>query len=421
MDIFQDYDAISQCNKCGFCQVACPVFRSTGHESGVARGRLALMRGIIEDRVQWNRELEDPLFNCLGCGACTSNCFGAVPTADLIVKGRAQYLEKVGRKPMHQLLFDQLLPYPKRLHMAARAVALGKNSGLSKLAGALGLLRVLGRDFAKAQNIVEKLPVKAFRGKIKPGEYHGEGASINIGYFVGCGVDIIQQAAGFESFKLLRRIGKTVTVLNNCCCGLPAWTYGDIPATQKLAQKNMDLLSEHSLDVIVTDCSSCAGFLKNYEKIFDGTQIDPQRALVKMPVIQDMVEFLFENQMGSPRRKTPVVVTYHDPCHAVRGQGICRENREILKQIQGIEFRELPEADWCCGGAGAYALTHYDLSMKVLDRKMENLASTGADFLVTSCPACMIQLAHGVRRKGLKKTTVCHISQVVSGAMAMQA
>lgn len=416
MDIIKDYDAISQCNKCGFCQVACPIFRSTGHESGVARGRLALMRGIIEDRVQWNKELEDPLFNCLGCGACTANCFGAVPTADLVIKGRAQYLEKVGRKPIHKLLFDHLLPYPKRLHMAARAAALGKNSGLSKVAKALGLLRILGRDFAKAENIVEKLPAVPFRGIVKPREYKGTGASLRIGYFVGCGVDVIQQKAGHESLKILKKIGKTVTVLDNCCCGLPPWSYGDIDAAQKLALKNLKLFSSHSLDVIVTDCSSCAGFLKKYSKVFDGDKDNQDLANKQVPLFQDMVEFIHNNKYPSPSSKSPIVVTYHDPCHAVRGQGISKENREILKSVSGVEYREMPEADWCCGGAGSYALTHYDLSMKVLDRKIKNVESTDADLLVTSCPACMIQLSHGVRRAGLK-TKVCHISEIVTGAV----
>jgi len=415
MDIYEDYDAISQCNKCGFCQVACPVFRSTGHESGVARGRLALMRGIIEDRVQWTKELEDPLFNCLGCGACTATCLAAVPTPDLIIKGRAQYLEKVGRKPIHKLLFEQLLPYPQRLHIAARAAAFGKNSGMSKIAKALGLLRILGRDFAKAENIVEKLPPVSFRGMIKPGEYPGTGESLRIGYFIGCGVDVIQQEAGQESLKILKKIGKTVTILDNCCCGLPAWTYGDIDATQKLALKNLETFSYQSFDVIVTDCSSCAAFLKKYPKVFEGDENNQNLARQQAPLFQDVVEFIFKNGYSSPPNKSPIVVTYHDPCHAVRGQGISKENREILKNIDGIEFREMPEADWCCGGAGSYALTHYDLSMKVLDRKMKNVASTEADFLVTSCPACMIQLSHGVRMHGLK-TKVCHISEIVTGA-----
>ena len=127
-----------------------------------------------------------------------------------------------------------------------------------------------------------------------------------------------------------------------------------------------------------------------------------------------MVELIFSEENVSQVEHEPVVVTYHDPCHAARGQKITNEPREILKKIKGVEYRELPEADWCCGGAGSYALSHYDLSQRVLDRKMENLKKTDADLLVTSCPACMIQLSYGIRRHGLK-TKVCHISQVVAG------
>ena len=109
----------------------------------------------------------------------------------------------------------------------------------------------------------------------------------------------------------------------------------------------------------------------------------------------------------------PVTVTYHDPCHASRGQNLICEPREIIKKLPGVEYVELPEADWCCGGAGSYALSHYELSRKVLDRKMNNVKQTGADLLVTSCPACMIQLSYGVRKHGLK-TQVCHISELIS-------
>ena len=413
MDISEQYDAIAQCNKCGFCQVACPVFRSTGHESGVARGRLALLRAIIEGRLEWDKELEGPLYDCLGCGACTANCAPSVPTADLIVKARSEYLEKVGRKPIHHLLFDQLLPYPRRLHLAARAVALGKNTGVSNLARALGLLRVFGRDFSRAEEIIEKLPPLPFRDKIKPGVYEGSGESLRIGYFVGCGVDVIQQEAGEATLGLLKKIGKTVTLLNNCCCGLPAHSYGDVDAAKKLAAKNLDILASGEFDAIVTDCSSCASFLKKYPDIFADDKRHEQAKRVAS-LFKDMVELIVPNEPVSVSAENPVVVTYHDPCHASRGQGLATEPREILKNIAGIEYREMPEADWCCGGAGSYALSHYDLSQKVLDRKMENLKKTNADILVTSCPACMIQLSYGIRRHGLK-TEVRHISQVVAG------
>ena len=413
MDISEYYDEISQCNKCGFCQVACPIFRSTGHESGVARGRLALLRALIEGRLDWDKELEEPLYDCLGCGACTSNCFPAVPTSDLVVKARSEYLEKVDRKPVHQMLFDYLLPYPRRLHLAARAVALGKNTGISRMARALGLLRIFGRDFSRAEEIIEKLPPLPFRDRFKPGTYEGSGESLRVGYFVGCGIDVIQQEAGEATFQLLKKVAKTLTLLDNCCCGLPAHSYGDGAAASRLAVKNLEALSSDEFDVIVTDCSSCASFLKKYPDLFSGTEHHVKAEKIASR-LRDMVELVFSNERMPEIEHDPVVVTYHDPCHASRGQRILAEPREILKKIPGIEYKELPEADWCCGGAGSYALSHYDLSQRVLDRKMENLKTTSADMLVTSCPACMIQLSYGIRRHNLK-TKVCHISQVVAG------
>lgn len=438
MTVSANYDAIAKCNKCGFCHVACPIFRATGHESGVARGRLALLRGIIEERIQWSEELEDPLFTCLGCGACTTNCFGAVPTADLILNARAEYFENVGKKPAHRLLFEHLLPYPKRLHLAARTAALGKNSGASKLANALGLLRIFGRDLPKAEGIVEKLPMSSFRGTIKPQTYNGQGDNLKIGYFVGCGVDVIQVEAGKATFKSLKKIGKSVTVLDNCCCGLPPWSYGDIGNTKVLAEKNLKIFAEADVDVIVTDCSSCASFLKEYKKVFADDQ--EKLALIEKTrsKIKDVVEFLHASEFGGNDDKEKevvdsyhdahagteavqnvvsqsgkAVVTYHDPCHAVRGQGIKSESRELLKSLPNVEFREMAESDWCCGGAGSYALSHYDLSQQVLDRKINNLKNSEADILVTSCPACMIQLSWGIRKHGLK-TRIFHISEMTA-------
>jgi len=416
MTILEHYDEIAQCNRCGFCQVACPIFRSTGHESGVARGRLALLRAVIEDRLDWSKDIEEPLFDCLLCGACTANCFPAIPTSDLVIKARSEYLEKVGRKSIHRLLFDQLLPYPRRLHLAARTVALGKNTGMSNLARALGLLRIFGRDFANADEIIERLPAKAFREKNAPAAYEGSGESLRIGYFVGCGVDIISQEAGTATLGLLKKRAKTVHVLDNCCCGLPAWSYGDIEAAQRLAEKNLGILASQKLDMIVTDCSSCASFLKKYPDLFAENDARHQQAKTVSNQVQDMVQWLFSSNLPTLSPDEITTVTYHDPCHAARGQGLVKEPREILKNLPGVQYVELPEADWCCGGAGSYALSHYDLSRKVLDRKMGNVRQTGADLLVTSCPACIIQLSYGVRKHGLK-TKVCHISQIITSGL----
>jgi glycolate dehydrogenase iron-sulfur subunit len=413
MDITRHYDEIAHCNRCGFCQTACPIFRSTGHESGVARGRLALIRAIIEDRLEWSPELEGPLFDCLLCGACTANCFPAIPTSDLLIEARAAYQETVGRKAIHRLLFDYLLPYPRRLHLAARAVAVGKNSGITRMARAIGLLRIFGQDFSQAEDIIEKFAPLPFRDRVRPGIYDGRGKSLRIGYFVGCGVDIICQEAGAASLDLLKSVGKTVHVLENCCCGLPAWSYGDLQAARNLAEKNLAVWSAAELDLIVTDCSSCASFLKKYPRLFAVGDTLHAKAKTLVHNVRDMLEILYSRGSLIPTDEAPLKVTYHDPCHASRGQGLVSEPRKILRDLPGVSYIELPEADWCCGGAGSYALSHYDLSRKVLDRKMENLKKTGAQVVATSCPACMIHLAYGIRKHGLD-VKVKHISEIYS-------
>ena len=379
----------------------------------MARGRLALLRAIIEGRLEWTQEIEEPLFDCLLCGACTANCFPAIPTVDLVLKARSEYLDKVGRSSIHRLLFDHLLPYPRRLQLAARAVALGKNSGLSDLAQALGLLRIFGRNLPRANEIIERFPTRAFRDKNKPGRYEGAGDSLRVGYFVGCGVDVVTQNSGNATLQLLKKIFKTVHILDNCCCGLPAWSYGDLEAAQNIAAKNLNIIAAEEFDLIITDCSSCASFLKKYPEIFPpGDQRHDTAASIAIRA-RDIVELLFDNDAPPATTKGSLTLTYHDPCHAARGQGLVNEPRDILKKLLGSKYIEMPEADWCCGGAGSYGVAHHELSRKVLDRKMENLKKTGADILVTSCPACIIQLSYGVRRHRLH-TRVCHISEIIS-------
>jgi len=414
MEISDNYDEICHCGRCGFCQVSCPIFRSSGHEGGVARGRLAIMRAIIEGRLDWSEEVEEPIFDCLLCGACTENCFSAIPTADLVVKARNQYLEKVGKKSIHRLLFEYLLSYPRRLHWAARMAALGKNTGLANLASALGLLKIFGRDFPKANDIVDRLPPKPLREILKPGTYQGEADSLNIGYFVGCGVDIIQQQTGRATLDYLKRHAKSVTVLGNGCCGLPAWSYGDIPIANKMAEKNLEILTQQNFDFVVTDCSSCASFLKKYPELLAENESLKTRADNLAPHINDLVELFSRFKSPPIQTDRKLKVTYHDPCHASRGQNLVQEPREMLRSQAGIEFVELPEADWCCGGAGSYAFSHYQLSQQVMDRKVENIKKTGADIIATSCPACMMHLSYGIRRHGLK-VQVRHLSEIMMG------
>jgi glycolate oxidase iron-sulfur subunit len=367
---------------------------------------------MIEGRLDWTPEVEEPLYDCLLCGACTSNCFPAIPTSDLVIRARSEYLQRVGRKSAHRMLFDHLLPYPHRLHTAARAVALGEKTGVTFLARSLGLMKVFGRDISRTSEIIGSFPLQPFRTLVKPGTYTGTGRSLRLGYFVGCGMDMINHDAARSTFRLLRKAAKTVVVLDNCCCGLPAWSYGDLQSARKLAEKNLLIPSLDKCDLIVTDCSSCASHLKRMPEIFEENDERYIKAKNMAGRVQDFIEFMANEELSANHPPAKISVTYHDPCHASRGQSLIGQPRELLKKYPGVEFREMEEADWCCGGAGAYAFSHFDLAQSVLSRKIANIRKTEADLVVTSCPSCIMHLSFGLRTQGMNMK-VCHLSEVM--------
>jgi glycolate oxidase iron-sulfur subunit len=414
MNMIDIAEEISRCNRCGFCQTACPIFRSTGHEGGVARGRLALLSAIVDASLDWDAEIEDLLFTCLLCGACTTNCFSAVPTADMLVAARRQFLERVGKKPGHRLLFDHLLPFPNRLRLAVRAASMTQKANLPNLVQALGLLRFLGQSFPLVLEMLGRKMRTALRDRLKPQVLDGQGEHLHIAYFCGCGIDLVQPEAGLATLEFLKRIGQTVEILPNCCCGLPAETYGDLPATQRMAEKNLALMTSRPYDLIVTDCSSCASFLKKYPLVFQEDDPRHESARLVSNLVQDFVQ-VAAKYVPLPEAKTePIVATYHDPCHAVRSQNLVSQPRVVLKSIRGLQYRELHEADWCCGGAGSYSLRHYDLAQKVMVRKADNISKTKAQVVTTSCPSCLVHLDYACRRRGLSVKTA-HISQIIMG------
>jgi glycolate oxidase iron-sulfur subunit len=138
-----------------------------------------------------------------------------------------------------------------------------------------------------------------------------------------------------------------------------------------------------------------------------------KRAEVLAQRVKGFSEFMVDRlPAGSAGQAAPRKVTYHDPCHMSRYQGTVKQPRALLRKIPGMTYVELPDADRCCGAAGSYNVMHYEQSMKVLDRKMENLKKTGAEILTTECPGCIIQLSYGVRSAGLD-VKVVHISELV--------
>ena len=407
------YDEVSKCNRCGFCQAHCPIFEVTGDERNVARGHNVHMRKLVEGALEMNGDFKDPLFECLLCKACVTNCFPAVRTDLNVIAGRAQYLKRIGQPKALHFLFHRLLPDHSRLSSYVRLAAMGKNSGAIRLARAMGILNWFGRDLDKVEGIVEKLPTKFFRERVASRAAVSKGGKIRVSYFVGCGFNFILPQVSEATLKVLESTGADIQIAENGCCGSPAYEYGDLEAAREMARKNLEVLEKTGAEAVVTDCGRCAAFLKDYPELLKGDPALKEQASRMAKKVKPFSEFMQTSIPESRSAKSlSGKVTYHDPCHLSRYQKVTREPRALLKRIPGLTYVELPEADRCCGGAGGYNISRYDQSMKVLDRKMELVRKTGADILATECPGCIIQLSHGARRAGLG-TRVVHLSELL--------
>jgi glycolate oxidase iron-sulfur subunit len=391
-------DELVKCNRCGFCLSACPVYQATGVETKAPRGRNALVRALLEKKFSWNAELKESIFQCLNCRACVEACFPAVATDEVVVSMRAAYAQEYGEPWLRRYLFRRLLPDPKKLAAAVRKIPLLK-SGASLLR-ALSFLPWLNRDLFLAFDLLPPLPTQNLRELWTNTSKQG-GQGKKIAYFGGCAFNFLLPDIGTATLQLLSQSGYEIIWPEHGCCGLPAYGHGDLEAAQIMARKNMELFQGLEVEGLVTECASCSSFLKKYPALFHADPHLHEQAQNFSRRVLDISEFLLKQKIEFKNSHPGLKITFHDPCHLQRFQKIKDQPRQLLQKIPGINFVEMPEADWCCGGGAGLNLAHYNLSMKILERKMGNLQKSKAQVLITSCPGCYLQLRHGVKKKNL--------------------
>ena len=410
-------DVIAKCNRCGFCQAGCPVFRVTGEEHSLSRGRMAIARALMLGEIELTGEVAEALEDCLLCRGCTAHCFPALKTDEVVTAVRHAYLKRQGQPMWQRVLFRSVLADSKRLEWVGRMTVWAKRTGVASAAEKAGLLRMVDRRFETVNEIVPTLPERIFRRGGRSAGSDPAKAKSRIGYFVSCGLSFQFPEVVEATLRVLGRAGCAITVLDNTCCGRPAHAYGDLDAARDIARRNVDRIAgAGELDAIVSDCGSCSTHLKDYGQLLAADPAYADRAAALAAKVRSFSEFLVAQGFTDGANKVEATVTYHDPCHlSNRFAKITAQPRALLKGVAGITYKEMPEADWCCGAAGSYTFVHHSEATGVLDRKMDNVAKTGADVLLTECPACMMHLAYGVRRRGLA-VRVRHLSQVLDEA-----
>ncbi len=412
------YEEAIRCIRCGYCQPTCPTYVVTGIEHSVARGRNFLARLIYEGEVPFESQYKRPIFECLLCGACNINCAPVVKTQEIMMAAREVYIQQRGQPPLQRFVFRELLPNPGRMTRLMKLIALGKRTGISGLAQALRVFGWIGKDLANAEDLVASFPKKFFRERLSELPSPQRDRGLKIGYFVGCGINYAFPDVGLASVELLIKNQFSVEVLSNLCCGLPAMGYGDRMAAEAMARRNVEIIEQSGCDIIVTECGSCSSFLSEYGKLLANEPAWSERASQAAKKIMDINLFLTQFPLDTAFAiHQETIATYHDPCHLERYQHIKSQPRDLIRRVAGLRYVELPEANWCCGGAGTYNLSHYEMSMKILQRKMNNVRNTEAHILLSSCPGCLVQLAYGARKFKLP-IRVMHITQLLNDATA---
>ena len=396
-----DESAYLNCIRCGLCLAVCPTYREHLTETASPRGRVALARKNLEGELELSPNLIEQMYACFACMACNELCPVGIRPADLALSMR--FMQEQSRPARwKQTLFGALIPHPGRMETATLPLRLYQSLGIRRLVYALGLTRLFPGKLRDLEAMLPRLPQRPLRHALPiVTEARGE-SKYKVGFFLGCAQNLLFAEESEATVRILARNGCTViTPKETECCGMPARGYGRLDLVRSQAKHNTALFERHQVDVIVTDCATCGSTLKEYGAILRDDPDWAARAEAFSTKVRDISEYLAEIPLEKPTGRVEARVTYHDPCHLRRAQQVWEQPRSLMAMIDGLEFIELPEADWCCGSAGSQLITHYETSLKVLDRKLENLASTGAQVIASGCPGCQMQLITGIKRRGL--------------------
>lgn len=410
-----DISKYLSCIHCGICTSACPTYLELGSEADSPRGRIHLMRGIAEGRLEYTRDVVHHLEMCLDCQACVTACPSGVEYGQLIEETR-EHIETEKLRPLRdrallKVLRDWLFPYAKRIRLAMTPLR-----WVAKVPGALGLLRRLPLGIGKMADLVppsylhgttippdEATLVQQMREGFVPafGESRGR-----VALLTGCIGSVLFSDVNRATVYVLARNGYDVVLpTKQGCCGSLHLHTGAKETARTFAKGLMDAFgaacapADHqftSFEAILVNAAGCGSAMKQYGELFDGDA----RAEAFAGRVRDISEFLAECDLA-PMGSIDATVTYHDACHLLHGQGIGTQPRQLLQQIPGLKLVSLEESGTCCGSAGVYNIIQQEMGEQLLERKMQHIEATGAVIVATGNSGCALQIASGARERGL--------------------
>ncbi len=396
-----DKKLLKECVHCGLCLDYCPTYRVLGHEADSPRGRIYQVRQVYEGKVSADDpDFRQHIYACLDCRACQTACPSGVQYGAIIEAARAiSEPPNASERTIGKTILGSVFTRKPLLDLAGFGLRFYQRSGLQRVLRATGALRLLPPRLKEMEAMLG--PTQGgLRRWTAPRVTAAEGtARYRVGFIEGCIMPQFFSDTNAATVRVLAANGCVVySPPRQGCCGALQMHTGDRPTARSLARRNIDAFEPLGLDAIIINAAGCGSTLKEYGHLLSDDPAYAARAAAFAARVKDVSEFLASIDLVPPTVPVPMRVTYQDACHLVHGQGIRNQPRALLRQIPGLELIEMKDSDVCCGSAGIYNLTHYDISVELLDQKMANLLATGAEAVVAPNPGCSMQLAFGARR-----------------------
>ncbi|MEA2304909.1 MAG: glycolate oxidase iron-sulfur subunit [Solirubrobacteraceae bacterium] len=397
--------AIGSCVHCGFCLPTCPTYVTMGEEMDSPRGRIFLMKEVLEGQLELETALPF-IDNCLGCQACQTACPSGVEYGDLITPFRAYAEERRERAPMDRAQREMVLrtlPFPRRFRLAAR---LGR------------LARPVARFLPDSMTaMLELLPDRLPRAQPLPEVHPAEGERrARVALLAGCAQQVLAPDINWATLRVLARNGvETVIPRGQACCGALAMHTGAAGQAKPLARRNLSAFPA-DVDAVLTNAAGCGSGMHEYGLLFRG---EPEQEAAERFAERVVDVSVFLEALGlrdaPPPAPRPLRVAYHDACHLAHAQGVRGAPRALLEAIGDVTLVEPAEWELCCGSAGTYNVERPDTAHELGRRKARNLLDTGAELIATGNIGCMTQVGTHLRELG-RPIPVLHTLQVLDRA-----
>ena len=379
------------CVHCGFCTATCPTYVLLGDELDSPRGRIYLIKNMLEKNVAATADTVKHIDRCLSCLSCMTTCPSGVNYMHLIDQARV-HVEKTYKRPLAEALFRKVLAFAMpRPRIFSMAMALG---GLArrfpKLVSAMGAGQV-----EAALALVPRR--KAAREKLgRPGVYPAEGVKIGrVALLMGCVQSVIEPSINAAAIRLLTRQGYEVVVAGDePCCGSLTHHMGKEMDALSRARRSIDQWTAAGVDAVIVTASGCGTTIKDYGFML---RLDPQYAKPAAGIsakAKDIVEFFLA--MAPPSRPKSLRIAYHSACSMQHGQKMGSQAQLLLFRA-GFQVSDVPEGHLCCGSAGTYNIMQPEIARQLRDRKVANILSTSPQAIATGNIGCITQIAAGTQ------------------------